>query len=163
VDFSSVTNENFDENSDRQTKQQIPTNTQIIACWYITYIRQNEEKKKKKGRISFPRLEGLASSALFSRKKHSSSALFKRKKKLSRATSAEAWRRHGGGGSISGSGSSAKHGGGAHCDGGSALAAASGAVAAARQCNVGVGGSPPAQQLCRLRFKLVELQPCAFG
>ena len=40
------------------------------------------------------------------------------------ATSAEAWRRHGGGGSVSGGGGSAKRGGGEKCDGGSAIAAA---------------------------------------
>ncbi len=35
-------------------------NIQIFACWYITYIQQNKNKKKK-GRISFCWLEGSAS------------------------------------------------------------------------------------------------------
>jgi hypothetical protein len=46
VDFSSVTNENFDENSHRQTKQKIPKSS--LAGKYITYIRQNKTKLKKR-------------------------------------------------------------------------------------------------------------------
>ncbi len=49
-------------------------------------------------------------------------------------TSAAAWRRCGGGGSVSGGGGSAKHGGGAQRDGGSAVAAAR-RLQRWRQCN----------------------------
>ena len=38
------------------TSPNIAKNTQIIACWYITYIRQIK-KKEKKGRNSFGRLQ----------------------------------------------------------------------------------------------------------
>ena len=56
VFFSSVTNENFDKNSHRQTKQKIPKSSLSGS-----YLHTTKQKKTKKGRNSFRRLEGSAS------------------------------------------------------------------------------------------------------